>query len=265
MRSVPHSTERRRSAGNLPLVPSPYGLATTWHISLRFTLNAFRHGVEPLAIVNKLHALGQECTVAIVDDRLPRFAEMDPMSCHLGFEINLLTDVPCAEIEAVFDAVREDCIVRIFPPNRRSSDLINLLNSLPEEGRLGDILVECGAISRDSLDEAIAQHKALKDGGDLPQQPMAIGEMLVEQQLVSPDTVDAALLRQSMARLPLPSGEAAGRDQELLLNQLLDRTAELCAGLNAQDPAQQYTILQIQELASEIRSVMPALNLKSRR
>jgi len=259
MEPAGHFTERRRSDSQSALVPSAHTHSTTWHVSLRFTLNAFRHGVEPLSILKKLCALGQQSTVAVVDDRLPRFAEMDPLSCHLGFEINLLTEVPRVDIEAVFDAVRDDCIVRIFPPNRRSSDLITLLQALPDEGRLGDILVECGAISRDSLDEAIAQHKELKEAGAAPKRAMPIGEILVEQHLVSSENVDAALLRQSMARSLVPASEDGRRDQEAFLYGLLDRTAELCAGLKAEHPAQQQIIVQIHELARQIRSIMPAL------
>ena len=133
-----------------------------WHISLRFHPDALRHGIEPLDLLMRLESLADSIQIATVDDGLPPLGELDPQSCLLGFEISLVTGVTRAEIEAVFEDAGEDCTVRLFPPTRRASDLVELLRELPQEGRLGDILVECGAISRQSLDEALDRQTRLR-------------------------------------------------------------------------------------------------------
>ncbi|MEE4093360.1 chemotaxis protein CheA [Pseudomonas viridiflava] len=84
-----------------------------WHISLRFGVDVFRNGMDPLSFLRYLNTLGQMVQVTTVTDSIPTVEEWDPESCHLGFEIDFRSAAGHAAINEVFDFVREDCAVEI--------------------------------------------------------------------------------------------------------------------------------------------------------
>ncbi|WP_122455286.1 chemotaxis protein CheA [Pseudomonas viridiflava] len=84
-----------------------------WHISLRFGVDVFRNGMDPLSFLRYLNTLGQMVQVTTVTDSIPTIEEWDPESCHLGFEIDFRSAAGYAAINEVFDFVREDCAVEI--------------------------------------------------------------------------------------------------------------------------------------------------------
>ncbi|POD28059.1 chemotaxis protein CheA [Pseudomonas syringae pv. syringae] len=88
-----------------------------WHISLRFGVDVFRNGMDPLSFLRYLNTLGQMVQVTTVTDGIPAVEAWDPESCHLGFEIDFRSAAGHAAINEVFDFVREDCAVEITPVN----------------------------------------------------------------------------------------------------------------------------------------------------
>ncbi|POP69179.1 chemotaxis protein CheA [Pseudomonas syringae] len=88
-----------------------------WHISLRFGVDVFRNGMDPLSFLRYLNTLGQMVQVTTVTDSIPAVEAWDPESCHLGFEIDFRSAAGHAAINEVFDFVREDCAVEITPAN----------------------------------------------------------------------------------------------------------------------------------------------------
>ncbi|PBP52159.1 chemotaxis protein CheA [Pseudomonas syringae] len=88
-----------------------------WHISLRFGVDVFRNGMDPLSFLRYLNTLGQMVQVTTVTDSIPAVEAWDPESCHLGFEIDFRSAAGHAAINEVFDFVREDCTVEITPVN----------------------------------------------------------------------------------------------------------------------------------------------------
>ncbi|MBP1087485.1 MULTISPECIES: chemotaxis protein CheA [Pseudomonas] len=88
-----------------------------WHISLRFGVDVFRNGMEPLSFLRYLNTLGRMVQVTTVTDSIPAVEAWDPESCHLGFEIDFRSAAGHAAINEVFDFVREDCAVEITPVN----------------------------------------------------------------------------------------------------------------------------------------------------
>ncbi|POD23340.1 chemotaxis protein CheA [Pseudomonas avellanae] len=86
-----------------------------WHISLRFGVDVFRNGMDPLSFLRYLNTLGQMIQVTTVTDGIPAVESWDPESCHLGFEIDFRSAVGHDAINEVFDFVREDCVVLITP------------------------------------------------------------------------------------------------------------------------------------------------------
>lgn len=89
--------------------------ASGHHLSLHFKPDTFRDGFDPLAILEYLGTLGEVAQLTIDCSRLPRFAELDPESCHLDVSLDLFSPRSTQDIVAAFDLVREDCDVRVTP------------------------------------------------------------------------------------------------------------------------------------------------------
>lgn len=84
-----------------------------WHISLRFGVDVFRNGMDPLSFLRYLDTLGQMVQVTTLTDSIPALEHWDPESCYLGFEIDLRSTASHATLNEVFDFVRDDCDVHI--------------------------------------------------------------------------------------------------------------------------------------------------------
>lgn len=84
-----------------------------WHISLRFGVDVFRNGMDPLSFLRYLETLGQMMQVTTLTDSIPSLDSWDPESCYLGFEIDLRSTAGHATLNEVFDFVRDDCEVHI--------------------------------------------------------------------------------------------------------------------------------------------------------
>jgi two-component system, chemotaxis family, sensor kinase CheA len=167
-----------------------------WHISLRFSSDVLRNGLDPLSFLRYLGTLGRVVRIVTLTSAVPSLEDMDPEACYLGFEISFCSDADKTAIEAVFDFVREDSQVRILPPRGKLTEYLQLIRDMPgEDMRLGEILVQCGTLTTTELARALEMQQQA-DGS--PVRP--IGEVLVSQQMVSPAVVDAALEKQRKSK-----------------------------------------------------------------
>lgn len=167
-----------------------------WHISLRFGPDVLRNGMDPLAFMRYLQTIGQIVAISTLTEALPALAEMDAESCYLGFEISFKSDADKAAIEGVFEFVREDARIHILPPHSRIAEYVELIRALPEEEmRLGEILIECGTLSAQELEEGLSAQAALAD-----EVTVALGTILVENGSVQPAVVEAAVEKQQQVK-----------------------------------------------------------------
>jgi len=167
-----------------------------WHISLRFGPDVFRNGMDPFSFVRCLSSLGRIVHLETLIDAIPAAEDMDPETCYLGFEISFSSNADKIAIDSIFNFVRSDCLIRILPPRSNADEYRRLIQELPEqEMRLGEILVKCGTLTAEELD-GILRFQAEQQ--ELPQRP--IGEVLVEQQLVRPPVIEAALEKQKQIK-----------------------------------------------------------------
>jgi two-component system chemotaxis sensor kinase CheA len=204
----------------------------SWHISVRFGRDVLRGGTDPLSFIRYLAGLGEIIGLETIADALPAAAEMDAESCYLGFELRLQTRASKAEIERVFDFVREECELRILPPRSNIADYIRLITELPEDTlRLGEMLVRCGALTQAEVDAGLRAQDA---GADAADRPAPLGEILVDSKVVHKEVVDAAVTRQGQVV------EKKARESQLVrvhadkLDQLIDLIGELViAGASA--------------------------------
>ncbi|TVT58986.1 MAG: chemotaxis protein CheA [Azoarcus sp. PHD] len=219
------------SARDEPLHSSGGGEVETdcWHISLRFGPDVLRNGMDPLAFLRYLSSIGRIVLLEAIADGMPNADEMNAESCYLGFEISFASTADKASIERVFDFVRDDCTLHILPPHSKLSDYVALVNQLPEDPmRLGEILVRVGALTQAELEEGLRMQEA-PPGGDSADsaQQIPLGEILVEQKVVSPELVDAAIVKQKQVTDKRAAEARLIRIPADKLDKLIDLVGEL--------------------------------------
>lgn len=184
----------------------PPGRTDTWHLSLRLGPDVLRNGMDPLSFIRFLGTLGEITQLVTLDDHLPEPETFDAETLYLAFEIDLRTDAGRAEIEDVFTFVRDDSDIRILPPYTKVEEYIQLIHSLPEGNqRLGEILIQSGALTRDSLERALTTQAIINQQ---EQKPQLLGEILADQQAIPNEVVTAALERQKKSPERKPAAEA---------------------------------------------------------
>ena len=167
-----------------------------WHISLRFGPHVLRNGMDPLSFLRYLRTLGEVVNLTTLLDTMPDAAGMDPESCYLGLELDFKSDADKETIANVFEFVREESKIRILPPHSLVSEYAELINALPEkDSRLGELLVNSGALTQEELNEGLQIQQAP------PSAPHAlIGQILVEEGMVQREVVDDAVEKQKQSR-----------------------------------------------------------------
>ncbi len=200
--SPPVSPLRAGSGGRPePSENSPDGLHVSsdhWHISLRFGKDVFRNGLDPQSFITYLGGKGQIINIAAIADALPCLADMDPESCYLGFEIAYQGAVDKRAIEDVFEFMKDDCELRILPPQSGIGEYVNLINNLNEPPmRIGDILMKVGSLTEGELRVALARQAALSGGGPGTEAQPLLGRIMVEDKMVHKPVLDAALEKQA--------------------------------------------------------------------
>jgi two-component system chemotaxis sensor kinase CheA len=238
-----------------------------WHISLRFGPDVLRNGMDPLSFIRYLGTLGRIVYLTTLYDDLPEPDLMDPETCYLGFEIQFHAgpQVDKLAIENVFDFVRDDSKVRIVAPHAQLTEYIRLIQDMPEgAARLGELLVRGGALTPMELDEVLALQRDQAAAGD----HRRLGALLVEEQLVPPQAVAAALDRQREQQVQKTREHRVVRVDAARLDAMIDLVGELViAGAAAQlaaehkgDPLLKEALTSLSELVERIRD--EALSLR---
>lgn len=229
-------------------------LTDSWHISVRFGENVLRGGMDPLSFIRYLASLGEILGIQTITDAMPVAAEMDPESCYIGFEIQLQTRSSKADIERVFDFVREDCDLRILPPNSKLSEYIKHIQELPEDTmRLGEILVRCGALTQAEVDQGLSEQKFSVEHAQSGDATAAsqLGQILVDHKVVHKEIVDAAVVKQAQVNDKKAKDARLVRVQADKLDQLIDLVGELViAGASANLLAQKSKQVDLVEATS---------------
>ena len=163
----------------------------------------FQRGLDPLQIFKELANLGTLSQVTVDTAKLPDLAVMDPEKCYLSWTMKLETVKARQVVDAVFEFVHEDSVLTITEEvtgkkvggrgEERLSSQEASASPHPAPGTfpgsegepkpLGEILVETGVVSRETLDHALAQQKR-------------VGEILVEQHAATPQQISQALQKQ---------------------------------------------------------------------
>jgi len=155
--------------------PSP-SVLTQFRIEWSPLPELFQRGLDPSRIIKDLADLGSLLEMIVKTSRLPALAVMDPEICYLGWQMLLETDKSAKDIDDVFDFVRDGSDLTITETSE--SKFVS-----EEPKRVGEILVDEGALTQEQLDASLEKQKR-------------IGEILVDDKVVAPQQVAEALEKQ---------------------------------------------------------------------
>lgn len=206
-----------------------------WHISLRFGHDVLRNGMDPLSFIRYLGTLGEIVSIVTLYEAIPVASEMDPESCYMGYEISFKSEADKATIDGAFEFVRDDCKIHILPPHSRIVDFVKLIHSMPDEEilRTGEILVKCGTLTQHELDEVL--HIQQKEENDPASLKRPMGEIAMEQGMVQPAVIEAALEKQKQIKETKANAKQLVRVDAEKLDELINLVGELViatAGVN---------------------------------
>ncbi|MFG6463898.1 chemotaxis protein CheA [Roseateles sp. DXS20W] len=251
-----------------PAAAEPTGAAPAlsrrpWHVSVAFGSDVFRNGMDPLAVLNYVRGLGEITHIVCDVGGVPPLDALDPESCHLGFLFGLATEASREQIEDAFSFVREDCQLHVITPGATPAQFADLIDAMPGNPRLGEILVAVGAISPAQLQQGLRSQQAAAAQGETA----LLGQLLTEQTGLATQVVDAALRKQRRQRTDTPA-PAAGDDHRFIrvqanrLDAVINLLGELViagagAALLARETQQRQLMEaneQISRLIEEIRN-----------
>jgi two-component system, chemotaxis family, sensor kinase CheA len=248
---------------------APADTRRRWHVSAGFGADTFRNGMDPLTILNYVRGLGDVPRMVCDLQAIAPLDRLDPETCQLNFEFGLLTEASQQQIESAFSFVRDDCRLHVMPPVATTADFADLIDAMPDNPRLGDILVAAGAITQAQLQQGLRVQCAVAEQG----QNTPLGQVLSDTVGVAPGVVDAALKKQRNNQRPAAregngSAPAAADDQRFIrvqanrLDDVINLLGELViagagAALLARQTKQRQLVeanAQISRLIEEIRN-----------
>lgn len=95
---------------------APGSAMSRWQIAVQFDEHTFRNGMDPVAILTYLAGMGSVAHIACHVAAVPALDVLDAESCHLAFELALVTEASRAEIESAFTFVQDDARITIEGP-----------------------------------------------------------------------------------------------------------------------------------------------------
>ncbi|MGZ5781395.1 MAG: chemotaxis protein CheA, partial [Burkholderiaceae bacterium] len=222
-----------------------------WHISLRFSSDVLKNGMDPLSFLRYLQTIGSIVGIVTVPDGLPQADEMDPELCYLGYEVAFKSSADKATIENVFEFVRDDSYIRILPPHSKVSEYVRLIQDFPaENARLGELLVKCGTVTAHELETALAvQAKS--------HPVQQLGKILIDKGFAQSAVVDAALAKQEQVKESKIQESRSVRVDADKLDHLINLVGELIiAGASANLIARRTQNTDLQECSSKLSTLV---------
>lgn len=143
-------------------------------VRFRPPADLFKRGLDPVRIFDELRELGDITSLEAETDEVPRLTDMDPEDLYVTWLLRINTQNDEQAIRNVFEFIEDSSEIEI--------SLLATFNQ--DKALLGKLLVDEGVVKVDDVLDALSQQKKL-------------GEILVEQGKVSQNTINAVLEKQA--------------------------------------------------------------------
>ena len=95
---------------------------STWTISFYPHQNFFFTGNDPYRLLRELGEMG-DLEVALATEKLPKFSELEPQQCYLGWDMTISGELEEDDIREVFAWVEDDCdLTLVLQSNKEAGD-----------------------------------------------------------------------------------------------------------------------------------------------
>ena len=247
IRLAPH--DKRMTAAPSPIQehrPSMLNRETAYRVRFTPHPDIFSSGMDPALILEELRELG-DTRITLDTQKVPSLSELEPSECYLSFDIILSTKHEYNDIQDVFIFVEDGSNISIEEIDLQDND------DIP---KLGEILVDRGIVSKQSVENALSKQERL-------------GNILSSQGEVSDEQVKAALAEQQVLR---KKKDVAAQESVKVPAEKLDRLINLVGELvitqaqlqiTASNSSQADLDTQVEEvgrLTGELRDI--ALNVR---
>ncbi len=227
----------------------------TYRIRFRPHRDLFANGTNPIPLIAELRDMG-ECAVVCHMKDLPDLKDLDPESCYTSWDIILSTRRDINTIRDVFIFVEDSCELSIEPVDTPTS-------AEPDAGykKVGEILLDRGAIAKDDLETALSTQKR-------------IGEVLLEKGVVDKAEVASALAEQEQVRAMRKKRAAADETSSIRvpasrLDSLVNLVGELVTvqarltefSARKADPDLIGIAEEVERLSSELRDISMGIRM----
>jgi two-component system chemotaxis sensor kinase CheA len=156
-------------------------VSTLYRVLFTPGVDTMRCGIDPMnSLIVSLDEIGTVLRSDIDSAALPPFEEMDPESSYMSWNVLLLTDAERSVVEEVFDFIRDDSSVEIM--------------------QLAPVSEDAGAWGL--FDSPFDEYAGEAEEGAQAGAPKMLGEILVEENAITPTQLGSALKKQEM-RTPL--------------------------------------------------------------
>lgn len=228
----------------------------SWHLSVAFGHDVLKNGMDPISFIRYLSTIGDIVSLDVDDGGLPDLAAMDAEACYLKYSLEFRSEADKETIENVFEFVRDDCELRIFPPPSHLAAYVDRLeHASGNADMLGQLLIEAGVLTRHELENALRVQESMKavDGEALP----PIGEVLVKEGMVQKEVMDVALEKQRQIRDHRAQEARFVRVSAEKLDDLINLVGELViAGAGASLLARRSGDMALHEANSAVSSLV---------
>jgi two-component system, chemotaxis family, sensor kinase CheA len=114
--TTPAATENAEVADEVELTEQG------WKIAFCPYLDLLKTGNDPVRMFRELAELG-EYSVSVNTHDIPAFYELDHEECNLSWALEVVGDIPLAEIKEIFNWVEGDCELDIQPFAKKIASL----------------------------------------------------------------------------------------------------------------------------------------------
>ena len=224
---------------SVPGVP-PTEMHKTYRINWTPDGDLFARGLNPLKLLEELSHVGTVTSRVLDLSRLPELSELDPERCWLAWTLTIETDQPIEEIEAIFDLTAPPGGLTITALPSSASDAPQTKSGSPAGNAESAVLalrVNEDKNASGGLSATVSKGDTGDDEDDPrmaevffgEKEPPRLGDILIEQKLVTPDQLAEALDRQKAlaASFKAPKAEASMRVDTEKIDKLINLVGEL--------------------------------------
>ena len=208
----------------------------------------FATGMDPALLLDELRDFG-DCVVTTQTENIPILYDLDPEQCYIFWDLNLTTNKSIDDIMDVFIFVDDESEIKI-------DEIACDADMNTDRKRLGEILVEKGDVTKETLNNALDSQKQ-------------IGELLVNSGAVSREKVDSALKeQQTVEKQKSTVGPGSVRVPSDRLDNLINLVGELVitqarltqVSVDLNDAKLAAPVEEVERLAGELRDCV--LNIR---